>query len=140
MRNVVLTDPTDGGTNSSGMTVGAAFVAPILVCLIFGLLDGVRAVWAQSMLQFTADQIVRWGQVHTPNGVGAVLDYARRDLNLPSPQNASMTLTVIPDSTKVAIQVRYTFTFWAPKVVRVIVPGSSKSGLTILYATAQLPV
>jgi len=138
--NSVQIDPVELEPNSSGMAIGTALVVPLALLLIFGIVDGVRAVWAQSILQFTVDQMVRWGQVHSSNGIGAVLDYAHRDLDLPSPHNSNMALTVTSGPTRVGIQVRYTFTYWAPKAVRLIVPGVSKSGQTILYATAQLPV
>jgi Flp pilus assembly protein TadG len=122
--------------NSSFAALEAALAAPLVLCLTFGLIDGTRMIMAQSVAEFTAQQMVRWGQSHAAASTSEFMDYAKAELTEASELAKTMTVSVFPIGKGGKIQVRSTFAFWSPKFIRGFIPGSSGAKYIILYASA----
>ena len=124
--------------NSSFAALEAALIAPLVLFLTFGLIDGTRMVMAQSVAEFSAQQMVRWGQTHAAATSPDLMIYAKTVMNETAKQANAMTVSVFPNGRGGTIQVRSTFTFWSPKFVRGFIPGSSGAKYIVLYASAPI--
>jgi len=123
--------------NSSRAAMGSVLMAPLAVCLIFGFVDGIRMAVAQSVIDFTAQQMSRWSRAHGWAAPTDLMTYADRDLKVSSHQSPVMDVSLYPSYRGTTIQVRSTFIFWAPKFVRLMIPGASHGQSAILCATSQ---
>ncbi len=128
---IPLRTPIEAMSNSSRASITSALTAPLALCLFFFIADGIRIVWVQSILEFTAGQMTRFSQMHSPSTFGATMDYAHRDLNI----LPNMSVSIISGQSQMGFQVRYTFTYWSPQFIRQIIPGAQKSSLAVLYST-----
>ncbi len=122
--------------NSSFAALESALVAPLLLCLIFGVIDGSRMVMAQSVVEFTAQQMARWSDAHSVTGRTNLLDYAQNDFNISPDSSSDMAVSVFPGLKGSTIQVRSSFTFWSPKFIRMMVPGATGAKNAVLFASA----
>lgn len=113
--------PTGKRQRGDGL-VEFALVLPVLLLLVFGILDGGRAVYAYHVVANSAREGARYASVatRTPDQVRSrVLSYA---VAL-SPDRLSVVLTY-PTTTTVRVEVRYNFTLVTPVVAQAMGGGT----------------
>ena len=115
---------------SGASAIEFALVAPILLAMIFGIMDSGRAVFTQAVIHFAAQEAARWAVVHPPASTSAT-DIALHEaaieqevedhLILISPNNvATVTAIAAPDpatnTRTISINVSYNFEWMLPYI------------------------
>lgn len=134
-----------GPNAESGSTaVEFAFAAPILLALIFGVMDGGRAIFTKAVIHFAAQDAARWAVVHPPASTSttdikahelAIEQQVANNLILISPNKvATITAIANPDpvtnTRTISVNVSYAFDWMLPFV-------GSGSGPFVMTSTSS---
>jgi Flp pilus assembly protein TadG len=120
-----------GPLSQAGSTaVEFALGLPVFLALLFGTMEGGRAIFTQSVLFYAAEEATRWAIVNTQDEAGGetlvqyqnrIETYAKDQLILISPNQTSAAVATAPtnpvDNTRtISITVNYNFSFMLPYI------------------------
>jgi Flp pilus assembly protein TadG len=116
------------GANDEGSSaVEFAMVAPVLIVMLFGVLEFGRALWTQSMLDFAVEQASRCATINTTTcgSASAIATYAESQtapLNLPA-----ATFTATTPACGNQVRASYAFSFITPRLFPYSITLTSQS-------------
>ena len=100
-----------------------AFTLPVLLLLLFGLIDFSRAAYTAAVVQWAAQAGARAGIADVDNVTPAIQE---KLIGLDADQ--AVVAVTFPDASTVAVQVTYPFEFVTPVIVQVTGEGFQMSG------------
>ncbi|HUZ75292.1 MAG TPA: TadE/TadG family type IV pilus assembly protein [Stellaceae bacterium] len=109
--------PRLGAAERGSSAVEFALVVPILLAMLFGIVEFGRALWIQGMLDYAVEQASRCASIDTStcNSSGAIATYASQQtapLNLPASDFTATTQTCGNQ-----VKANYPFTFVVPNLL-----------------------
>ena len=120
------------GAESGGSAIEFALAAPVLLAMIFGIMDGGRAVFTQAVIHYAAQNAARWAVVHPPASTSpadiaaheAAIEQEVEDhlILISSSKVATVTAIAAPDpatnTRTISVNVSYDFDWMLPYLGR----------------------